>query len=168
MRMVLAKSLQLIMSYLKNRWQRTKINTTFSSWSELLQGVPQGSVLGPLLFNIYINYLFWICDDTYICNFADDTTFINVCDHKLDQVMEKLEQVSLKGVEWFRYNYMKLNEDKCHLLVSGHKYENVWAMVGNSKIWESHREQLLGIHIDNDINFKFHVDEICNKAGSKL
>ena len=41
-------------------------------------------------------------------------------------------------------------------------------MVGNSKIWESQREKLLGIHIDNDINFKFHVDEICNKAGSKL
>jgi retron-type reverse transcriptase len=46
----------MIRSYLKNRWQRTKINTSFSSWSELLTGVPQGSVLGPLLFNIYMTF----------------------------------------------------------------------------------------------------------------
>ena len=48
-------ALRLIMSYLTERWQRTKINHSFSSWTELLQGVPQGSVLGPLLFNISIN-----------------------------------------------------------------------------------------------------------------
>ena len=49
------ESLMLSISYLPNRWQRAKINTSFSSWTELLQGVPQGSVLGPLLFNIYLN-----------------------------------------------------------------------------------------------------------------
>ena len=49
------ESLQLIKSYLTNRWQRTKVNASFSDWTELLLGVPQGSVLGLLLFNIYIN-----------------------------------------------------------------------------------------------------------------
>ena len=110
-------SLKLIMSYLRDRWQRTKINTSFSSWTELLEGVPQGSVLGPLLFNIYLNDLFWICNDVDICNFADDTTF-NTSDQDLNIMIEKLESVSLKAIHWFRLNYMKLNEEKCHLLVA--------------------------------------------------
>ena len=48
-------ALEVLLSYLQERWQRAKINTTFSSWTQLLQGVPQGSVLRPILFNIYIN-----------------------------------------------------------------------------------------------------------------
>ena len=63
---------------------------------------------------------------------------------------------------------MKLNADKCHLLVAGHKHEWVWAQIGNKTIWESKQEKLLGITIDRNLNFENYVANICKKASSKL
>ena len=137
------ESLKLIRSYLTNRWQRTKINKSFSKWTELLQGVPQGSVLGPFLFNIYLNDLFFLVDYTEVCNFADDTTFF-ACDKDLGSLINRLEHDSFLAIEWFQNNYMKLNEDKCHLLVGGYKHESIWAKIGHARIWESNKQRLMG------------------------
>ena len=63
---------------------------------------------------------------------------------------------------------MKLNDDKCHLLISGHKYENMWAQIGNTKIWESKTQKLLGVKIDRTLNFDEHVRSLRKKAGRKL
>ena len=123
------ESLKLLHSYLSNRWHRTKISKQFSSWQELIQGVPQGSVLGPLLFNIYLNDLFYIAESTNVCNFADDTTFY-ACDGDFSSLINRLEHVSYLAIEWFENNSLKLNQEKCHLLVSGFKYENVLTKIG--------------------------------------
>ena len=76
------ESLRLIEIYLTNRWQKTKVNASFSNWTELLLGVPKRSVLGPLLFNININDLFYVAEFMNVCNYVDDTTF-HVCDSDL-------------------------------------------------------------------------------------
>ena len=115
------ESLMLLLGYLSNRWQRTKINTSFSSSTDLLQGVPQGSVLGPLLFNIYLNDLFFFLDCN-VCNFAEDTTSF-ICNKNLDLVLNELERNSSIAIDWFQNNYMKMNSDKCHLLLPDHKFE---------------------------------------------
>ena len=67
-------ALRMVQSYLSNRKQRTKINSEFSPWEEILFGVPQGSILGPLLFNIFLCDLFFIMNDVEFASYADDNT----------------------------------------------------------------------------------------------
>ena len=91
----------------------------------MIQGVPQRSALVSILFNIYLNNLFYLLNDIEICNFADDTTEY-VCDFNLELFLEKLRENSELAVTWFEKYYMKLNTGKRHLIVSGTKYEHVW------------------------------------------
>ena len=63
---------------------------------------------------------------------------------------------------------MKLNKDKCHLLVLDHKYTNVWVKMGDEKIWESPKQKLLEMEIGRNVNFDDHVISLCKKVGRKL
>ena len=99
--------MKLTKSYLTNRWQRTKLNTGLSKWTEILLGVPQGSALGPIFLND-INDLFFLTENTNVCNYADDTTFY-ACDSDLHNLISRLEHDSVSAIDWFECNYVKLN-----------------------------------------------------------
>ena len=79
----------LISDYLSKRYQRIKIGSVFSSFLEILRGVPQGSILGPILFNIFINDLIFFIQETEVCNFADDTTIYS-CSLNYKETAHKL------------------------------------------------------------------------------
>ena len=130
-------------------------------------GVPQGSVLGPVLFNIFINDIFHLVNDTEVCNYADDTT-LYVGDKNLRTVLSKLEKDTLLLSEWFSDNFMKLNEEKSHLLIFGAKNDGMTLNIGASQISESESKKLLGVTLDSKLNFNVHINQLCVKASSKL
>ena len=130
--------------------------------------MPQGSILGPLLLKIYINYLFLILEEANVCNYADGTG-VHVCDQDIGSLLRSLELDTHLDIEWFESNYMKLNKVKCHLLLSGHKFEQVWINIGGIKIWEGDSVTMLGVSINNNnLNFDNHVTNLCTKREENL
>ena len=71
-------------------------------------------------------------------------------------------------IHWFENNYMKLNTDKCRLMVSGYKHEQVWTNIRKDLIWENNDGKLLGVTTDKDLEFDKHVLKLCSKANQKL
>ena len=161
------ESLKLIKSYLTNHLQRTKVNTSLSSWSKLFLGVLQGSALGPPLFNIYINDLFYLAKMIDVCNYADDTTF-HTCDLDLKNVITRLEHDAALAIGWLESNYMMLNQDKCYFLFSGHNYETLFVNVGEAKILESKQQKRLDVLIDRDLKFDEYVLSQRKKSRQKV
>ena len=91
-----------------------------------------------------------------------------MCDSSLENFLKRLEHDANLAIEWFDCNYMKLNEDKCHLIISGHKSEAMFAKIDQTKIWESKKQKLLGLIIDRQLNFDEFLISLCKNAVKKL
>ena len=140
-------SLNILFDYLNNRKQRTKIGCSFSSWYDIITGIPQGSILGPLLFNIFINDLFLLQIKSEICNFADDNTLYS-CDKELGTVISNLKYDMTNILNWFRYNSMKANPDKFQFMVLGHCDDKCFILKINTiEISNTSEVELLGLTI---------------------
>ena len=150
---------KLIHDYLSNRNQRTKINLSYSSWHEIIFGVPHGSVSGPLLFNIFLIDLFFIVENIDIARYANDNTpYISA--NNVNEVILSLEKATDTLFKRFSDNVMKSNADKCHLLVSTNNAINI--KIGNIDANNSTCEKLLGVKFD------YHISELCKKASRKI
>ena len=91
---------------------------------------------------------------------ADDTTTY-ISNESLLDVLKSLKKVSMLAICWFENNYMKLNTDKCPLIVSGYRHEQVWANIGKDLNWETNNAKPLEVTIDRDLKFYKHL---CSKA----
>ena len=135
---------------MSNRKQTVKINETFSCWKGIDNGVPQGSIRGPLLFNIHLCDLFYFLEDLDIASYVDDTTIYAVKENK-ESVINALEASSLPFFTWFNNSFMKANSGKSHILLRCS--EPSTALIDGCFIESKTKEMLLAIAIDRDLKF---------------
>ena len=158
-----------ISDFLSERKQRVCVNGKLSTWKDVTSGVPQGSVLGPLLFVIYINEL----EESVSCGvklYADDTKVFAVVNHESESkaFQEQIDALS----RWSEMWQLKFHPDKCHILKLGRKPDmNNYVMKNENeicKLKEVEEEKDLGVIIDSNLNFRKHCEKVTSTANRLL
>ena len=107
---------ELLADYLSERKQRVKMGNSRSSWNPLCKGVPQGSILGPLFFNIFMNDIFYFIEKCGLYNYADDNSLMNTSPSK-DVVIKNLKHDCDISITWFKNNGMSANQSKFQFML---------------------------------------------------
>ena len=158
-----------IRAFLSNRKQRVTVNGTNSGWEPVTSGVPQGSVLGPLLFVIFINDMPEVVDDdSTLIMFADDAKL----SREIASIDDKeVEQDDINRLhEWARDNEMSHHPGKCHVLKIGEREMTLHDLfepyrLGDNILGVVDNERDLGVHVDQDLNFEHHLAVKVKKAN---
>ena len=152
----------LISDYLSKRYQRVKIGSVFSFYLEILKGVRQGSILGPILFNIFVNDLIFFIQETDVCNIADDTTIYS-CSLNYKKAAHNDIYIVLN---WFKVNSMVANPGKFQIMFLRSKTDSskITSAIENKQIKCEGEVKLLGITIDEKLTFTKHIANISSLA----
>ena len=133
--------------------QCVKINNTYSDYNEIISGVPQGSILGPVFFNLSINDLFFFIEKASMHNFADDNT-LSAWGETVSKLIDTLESESNIAIDWFTKNEMIINPDKFQAIILDKKKSNLTNIpltIDNQTIKSVPSVELLGIHLDDKL-----------------
>ena len=160
---------ELLADYLRHRQQRVKTWTAKSSWRKLAKGVPQGSILGHLLLNIFINELFLFIENCTQYNHADDNS-MSYSSTTLQNVMSNLCFDCEITTDWFYKSGMKANPTKFHFMIlSTNSTDDIELKLGrNTTLCSGRSVRALGVTIDYRLTFNDYVSACCLKAGWQL
>ena len=135
-------------NYLTNRKQRVRVNKTFSEWKRITTGVRQGSILEPLLFNIFLNDLFLFVSNPSLSNYADNNTLYTFGDN-LKKIKDNLRYSFDTVHQWFYENDMVLNAGKCHFMCLVNTAENETFLFHNILKESSKEQKIIAVTIGN-------------------
>jgi hypothetical protein len=160
-------------SYLRNRSQRVKFNGVLSTPINVDLGVPQGSVLGPLLFLLYINDIIEAINDKCAIRLFADDALIYTTGYSSIEINNNLNEQMVKVEEWLKINRLYINVDKTKIMlirgVRKKATEDNLKIKLHNKVLEIVSEiKYLGVIIDKNLNFSKHVEYISKKIGAKL
>ena len=157
-------------SYLKGTKQCASVKNIKSTFEEIISGVPQGSILGPILFNIFFKDFFHFILVASAHNFADNNTLSSVA-KTIENLISILESESEIAINWFKNNHMIVNPGKFQAIIfDKHKgnHTNRTTNINQKEIKAVAKVKLLGIEIDGKLNFNHHINNICKSASNQL
>ena len=157
----------LLGNFLNGRQQRVEINDTFSPWMSLTRGVPQGSVLSPLLFNIFINDIFYFVRHARLNICADDQQIYD-SDKDPMTLHLRMENELTTIVNWYAINGLKANPEKFQAMILEKKTYDFHFKIGNVEIDKETSINLLGVNLDNKLNFSKHISNICARVHNQI
>ena len=162
------KSCNFIRDYLSNRKQRVRLAACKSEWLEVERGIPQGSLTGPVLFNIFLNDLvIMLKDKCQIYNYADDNS-LAYSHNDLSVVKSKLENASQFALQWFKVNNMEANPSKFQSIVFSRQKCDIMFCIDRNVIQTENCVKLLGVYLDDQLSFDKHIKEITVKCARQV
>ncbi|CAM4632369.1 unnamed protein product [Caretta caretta] len=154
-----------IRNWLKGRLQRVLLKGELSGWREVTSGVPQGSVLGPILFNLFITDL-GTKSGSVLIKFADDTKLGGIAN--LEKVRDTLQEDLDDLVNWSNINRMKFNSEKCKVMHLGINNKNFSYKLGTHQLEVTEEEKDLGVLVDHRMTVSRQCDMAVKKANAVL